>query len=900
VRLDLLKRMASYKEIDNVIVLTHNFDGVFVESLVLPSLRKSGNPTLTIFSDASCAIEAYESQKKLLSGLGFRYRLVPVELPHPFRFHPKAILLSAPERATLFVGSGNLGFGGWRENGEIWAEYTLEDNDQHEAPAFAYFKSYLLQILDWIPIAESVRDDIEEAFGSERKRWVEFLGESGLLIGRVGKGPSLIDLVQPIIINNKAKRLWICSPYYDEKGEAIQKLLGRFSAKETIVLLQERHTNLTSEAIPGISKTCVLKSTSFKSLEESATRFVHAKFYGIEDDEDKVTVVFGSANCSNAAWFVPGKGGNAELIGIQEMSKQDFADSFLTEIEVSDNPPKLSPIKIKEEGDNESKPQIRVLAARFMKLEGTIRVGFRKNENVQITECFINDQPWDFQENEGNELIVKSPLRPISLRLKGISPDGEILSNIIWIDHEFELSASSKERSLVDTIHRNVRDGIWGLPAWIDIMKLLQDHLDYLAPRGVLRTRRQSESGEESAVIRFTRSDVFSKDFGLFSRSKISFELSQNRLDGLRQLILRWFGFYWETEEAEPDETDIEPGEDGPVEPKEPKLPHGKAKTEEVKHTDQELLQKERRRAADFLKKVVNKISETEYLEKRPPELISKDIGIISILMTSALSEGWLSEQEYFEETYKIWRRAFFDDSEIMTESKKHVCGYLERLFKESDDPNQILEAMATEDFAAALSTWALATHREITSPEQALLCLSQIMAIARLPWIWRLDAIDELRDRIRHLLIHTGLLRQNDDKMWRKFCDQWDEMIKTGYALGKFENAFKDFKIDALKKMVKRNKIRKGELLWQTAEGGFYVLREDSQRKMEKNAEVLKLKGQDPAKMIRSDFLIPLKDLMDCIEDNGLTDLPKEVPQIIKKFINTIAPSLGSSDRII
>jgi hypothetical protein len=204
---------------------------------------------------------------------------------------------------------------------------------------------------------------------------------------------------------------------------------------------------------------------------------------------------------------------------------------------------------------------------------------------------------------------------------------------------------------------------------------------------------------------------------------------------------------------------------------------------------------------------------------------------------------------------------------------------------------------MATEDFASSLSTWALATQKEITSPEQALLSLSQVMAIARLPWLWRLDAIDVLRDQIRHLLIHTGLLRRNDDKSWAKYCEQWDEMIKSGYAIREFENVFKELKIDEPKKMVKRNEIKRGELLWQTAESGFFVLREDSQRNMEKNAKVLKLRGRDPVKMIRSDFLIPLKDVMDHIEDDGMVGLPKEVPKIIKNFINTIASSLESLD---
>jgi hypothetical protein len=203
------------------------------------------------------------------------------------------------------------------------------------------------------------------------------------------------------------------------------------------------------------------------------------------------------------------------------------------------------------------------------------------------------------------------------------------------------------------------------------------------------------------------------------------------------------------------------------------------------------------------------------------------------------------------------------------------------------------MEALATVDFAAALATWALATQKKVFSPEQGLLSLTQVMAVARLPWIWRTDAVEELRDQIKRLLIHTGILRWKDDKGWTQYCNQWDELIKTGYAMKEFETAFKDLKIDELKKMVKRNEVKRGELLWQTAQGGFYILREDSQRDMNKNARVLKLQSREPDKEIKSDFLIPLKDLLNKIESREVARLPKEVPGIIKNFIKSITSAL-------
>ena len=897
-RSDLLQRIGAHKDLENVIVLTHNFDGVFLESVVLPALRKSGNPAITVFAEASCAIEAYESQRQLLSGLGLRYRLVPVELTHPFRFHPKAVFLAGPDQATLFVGSGNLGFGGWRENGEVWAAYSLDDAEQSEAPAFAYFRDYLFQVLDKIPISESVRHDIGEAFGPERKRWVAYLDEPGLLLGRVGHGPSLIELLETQVMNKEAAKLWVCAPYFDEQGQALRKLGDRFSAKETIVLLQEKQTNLPIEAIAGLPASFSLKSLSFKSQDEGAPRFVHAKFYGI-DHGDKVKAIFGSANCSDAAWFISGIGGNAELLATRDMPTEEFERTFLDDLEISNRPPELQAKSTEEKEEYVAAyPQIRILAARFMNLDGIVRVGFKKEEDVRIIECLINEQPHEFHEKGKNELAVISLARPISIGLRGVSPDGEVASNRIWVDHEFELSASSKERSLVDTIHQSVKDGIWGLAAWIDIMKLLQGHLEYLAPRGIAKIKKAGVRGAVSPTVRFTRADVFSGEFGLLGGSKISlWETSQSRLDGLRQLLLRWFGFGWGVEEAGPGDHDNEPEPDETdgIPPTKPTV--STKKTEHSKASDQQIVKKERDRAAALVKKVVNKISEAEYLEKRPPELISKDFGIIAILMTSALAEEWLSENDYFEATHRVWRQAFLDDSEILAEPKGQVCGYLERLYREADDSDRVLEAFATIDFAGALAAWALATEKQVVSPERALLSLSQVMAVARLPWIWRADAVEALRDQIRRLLVHTGLLRLNDDKGWAYYCKRWDELIKTGYAMREFEEIFKDSKIYELKKMVKRNKLKRGELLWQTSQGGFYILKEDTQRDIEKNVEVLKLRSREPVKMIKSNFLIPLHDVLDHVECEEKFKLSEEVPATIKNYITTIIAGLAYTE---
>jgi hypothetical protein len=143
-RHDILNTIKNATDVTNAVILTHNIDFVFVQSVVLPALRKCGSPALTIFADAHCSEQAYQHQARVLSTLGLRYRVVPVAMKTGFRFHPKAVLLTGTKKGTLVVGSGNLTFGGWRENAEVWFRY---DTDTDGTGPFSAFRDYIRQVV---------------------------------------------------------------------------------------------------------------------------------------------------------------------------------------------------------------------------------------------------------------------------------------------------------------------------------------------------------------------------------------------------------------------------------------------------------------------------------------------------------------------------------------------------------------------------------------------------------------------------------------------------------------------------------------------------------------------------------------------------------------------------------
>ena len=246
-RSDLLKAIAAAKDITNAIVLTHNIDFVsFLQTVALAAFRKCGSrrsPSLPTRNAARSPSPA-KRRSSMDSGLD---RVVPVAVSPRFRFHPKAVLLSGEKDATLFVGSGNLTFGGWRENAEVWTRF---DAGADGSAAFVEFRRYVEGVLEFVPLGDAITDELSEAFDETTRRWLadERASTSPNLLGRVGKGTSLLESMRASQESDPVDELLICSPYFDHKGAALRALIGQAGAARTTVLCQPAGSTLTREA----------------------------------------------------------------------------------------------------------------------------------------------------------------------------------------------------------------------------------------------------------------------------------------------------------------------------------------------------------------------------------------------------------------------------------------------------------------------------------------------------------------------------------------------------------------------------------------------------------------------------------------------------------------------------
>lgn len=832
-RRDMLGEIRDMKDVTNVLVLTHNIDFVFVQTMVLSALRRCGHPTLTILADAGCAATSFASQAPLLSGLGTRYRVVPIAMKESgFRFHPKAVFLSGPQAATLYVGSGNLTFGGWRENAETWVRFQSESDG---TAAIAGFREYVEAATQLASLPDGVRGEIQAAFDATTRPWAAELELPGGLLGTVGQGPSLWNRMRTQL-SGSTYRLTICAPYFDDTASALSTILDEAGPVSTEVLVQPGRGGPTDSAWKKVAGRAQLKSVTVQHMDDkghSREAFLHAKWFAFEN-ADRVTLFVGSANCSRAALIAPA--GNAELMAVREMKSEDFTAAFLDDLSDVSGPPVLPAERPKEP---KTSVRFRLLGATYER--DYLRVAYEP-KTISVTGCFVDGKLAQFDLAESGIVGIALPSPPRQVALEASDSEGTVRSEPVWVDCERELASTARLRTLGDTIRRSISGDRLELGPWAELIDVFCAHLRYLpAQSATTRSAGLRSKAKDATPVKYVTADIFATDFRPPSLEAYVKRLAigkEDRVRSLQQLLLRWYGDGLGAEEADIDdpspedsEPDIEEAVDTLV-----KLPPSKPKP--VKKADE----RELKRADRAVSQMSMALTSTEFLMNRPPELLAIDLRGASTLLRVALREGWLDSSRFFLVTHDIWMALFF-------ESLGKNIGWLQRRYESAPEPDDFASAMRSPDILAALLAWTLAMADEGRTPARARFQLAAALGVARLPWLWDGIDIDVICSELAKALVYVT--PPNQDPSADHGSAQWFDLFKRGHALRRLERAVIGMTPAQLAPKVRETSVAKGELLWQGT-AGFCVASHAAGRTPAGRIQVLPLRT-DPATDSRS-----------------------------------------------
>ena len=873
---DVLKTISSSKKVTNAIILTHNIDFVFVQTVVLAAFRRCGNPTLTIFADAGCAADSFAHQQPVLSGLGVRYRVVPVAMEPGFRFHPKAVFLSGEGSATLLVGSGNLTFGGWRENAEIWLNYESERDGT--AP-FDAFRIYLTEVLSRVPLPDTISAEVDEAFNPQSKSWAAAapVGESKL-VGRAGAGTSLLNRTLDTIGGDPVDKLIVCAPYFDENGIALQELLTRTKANRSVVLCQPDRTTLTLQSWAPNASQATLQRVDFmrtNTAGEERSAFMHAKFYAFVRGQE-VQVLAGSANCSRAALTTSGGFGNAELQGLQTLTLTEFQDEFLGEVTLSsddillqDKPPQATKDELAQGAG------LRILAARY---EGrTLLVGYSP-PGATILECAVDEVRSQFTSAEKGILQISSGENPRVVSIRAQLDGVTIESAPAWIDHERNLRVTARGRSLADSIRTRMQPGELNASGWAEVMDVFCKHLSYMPiVQGGRRRSSNPANEEDSMEAEFTAPDVFSDSYCAPKLSTIPFPITSagvSKTQSIPQLLLRWMQVATDETEEESDDSEDRGDE---VEGTENSLdqPEALPKSGPKKRPPEtEVSARNKRRIDTLLSHLEEVMTSPEFCEERSPEYLAVDIKIASALLRLGLREGWVQRKRFFDLTHKIWSVMFFSSG------LNNDVGWLEYRAAKSEDTGAFVADMQSPELSAALLGWKLAAATDEAVPEVVRLELAAVLSSARLPWLWQANDTAKIAEELSAFLSHTAAPGEVLEDKVREAEVEWDLLLRRGQALALMERAIRHMPLNELRDRIRDDTLNPGDLLWQ-GKAGFCIVAKAASRTTDKLVKVLKLQSTQGEAAFQAPFTIPMRALLDeevIPNSDFLGEIPRKV----------------------
>jgi len=290
-----LAEILSLKSWKHALFTTYVLSLTFFESYVLRSLHQQGCREIFLITDA----DGYQMSlsERRSNRVGQEYRLIPVALPKGV-FHPKCLYLSSDSGDLLAVGSGNMTFGGFGRNLEVFD--ILEPLDAPQA---------FLDFAEFLELLEN-RDDFVipdntwiERFSSLARNSVK--GQSAT----PGATPTLLhSVVEPIAdqvidvcsSHNGCNKLTVLSPFHDPKGTAIRELAAKASVNQIEIALPPKSGNHTTFPFPeavlwGIPLSAV------KPVGAYTDRPLHAKWMEIEFNDGNKLTLSGSINATSKA-----------------------------------------------------------------------------------------------------------------------------------------------------------------------------------------------------------------------------------------------------------------------------------------------------------------------------------------------------------------------------------------------------------------------------------------------------------------------------------------------------------------------------------------------------------------------------------------------------------------------
>lgn len=294
---------------ERAVFFTYDFDALFFERVILRDLLAGGSTDIQIVADAGRMAEVQERWIGQVRGIGRQYRLDFATLSGAF--HPKLLLRTSHTGASVWVGSGNLTYGGWQNNLEVGTCWKIGPDSPDRGQ---WLQPILDELSRWIPLEQA---------GTPLAKMMQAPWFVGYKNDPAAPPPVLVSR-ENAPLGRQLRARWanrafdsvaIATGSTDEGGALLDYFHSVFGIKEATILLNPESASFNPVKLGRLQ-------IPVKLVKPLDGRRVHAKCYWFAGPQGSSAVI-GSANCSTAAWLLPPEaGGNVETVVVYD----DLAD----------------------------------------------------------------------------------------------------------------------------------------------------------------------------------------------------------------------------------------------------------------------------------------------------------------------------------------------------------------------------------------------------------------------------------------------------------------------------------------------------------------------------------------------------------------------------------------------
>lgn len=376
--------------------------------------------------------------------LGRRYHLARAAVAGAF--HPKLMLRIGAEDGLVWIGSGNLTFGGWGANRELASAWKV--GREHEDSGF-WIRDLLSALLPQLGSGAAH----ELALAMQDVSWIRQSADAGTpppVLHSLG-GTPLIEQLATRWQGRRFERALIYTGSSDRDGRMLEQLAARFGVSGVQVIGTPGRLSFDPDA---------LRRLPFSVRVRAKTEWpvLHAKFLWL-DGPDGSACAFGSANASAAAWLRgPRSGGNAELIGVVDRPERaefaellvPFDDDGLTEIQLGTRP-------VTETDDRNARPSLRLRSVEWDAMSSRVTVEFDgTTKDIEGVDLEDGARSTSLSEDaRGRWSAAWMPVDSSGFVDVIARASGEVtLRWPSWVHDLAELRHSSRGRTIEDTLRR--------------------------------------------------------------------------------------------------------------------------------------------------------------------------------------------------------------------------------------------------------------------------------------------------------------------------------------------------------------------------------------------------------------------------------------------------------------